>query len=140
MKHPINRIQSTPNSLLSGDSSLVLEDRMGRLTILFSNGLILFAGRNLIENEKQFTGDNLYQCRYCWGKYQYQNQILTVFKPLPVGYLNLPGSYPIDPLSYKIIDSKIINLSDSSDRIVMQKMKLSINPDHAWLAKKAQHN
>jgi hypothetical protein len=90
----------------------------------------------LIESPKLFKDNNIYDCLYCWGKYQYQNNILTVFKPLPVGYLNLPGSYPIEQLKYQIIDSKIINLTDSTHQIVLQTTKLFIDPHRAWLAAK----
>lgn len=139
LSHPIRQVSSQPNGLLSGDSCLVIEDRMDRVSVLFSNGLVYFGNRQSVEDQQQFTGNNLYECRYCWGRYRYQPPRLTVFRPLTVGYLNLPGSYPVSKLEYQVNNGKFILLSDPTGKIVIQKKRLFINPDRAWLVRRRRN-
>ena len=131
--HLIHQVRSQPNGLLSGDSCLVIEDRVGRLSVLFSNGLVFFGEKQSVENQKQFMDNNLYECRYCWGWYQYQPPGLNVFRPLPSGYLNLPASYPVSKLEYQVHNGRVVHASDPAGKIVIQKTKLFINPDRSWL-------
>jgi|GEM_PF-2860993 len=131
--HFIHQVSAQPNGLLSGDSCLVIEDRLDRVSVLFSNGLVFFGGKRLVENQKQFMDNNLYECRYCWGWYQYQPPGLTVFRPLPSGYLNLPASYPVSKLEYQVDNGRVILASDPPGKIVIQKTRLFINPDLSWL-------
>ena len=133
--YPIKRIPSQPNHLLAGDSCLVIENRLGELSVLFSNGLVLFCNSDLLQNQKQFMDNNLYECRYCWGRYQYQPPRLVIFQPLSVGYLNLPGSYPIRKLEYQVDNGNVTSLTNFPGKVAIQKTKLLINPDLAWLAK-----
>ncbi len=135
LSHPIQRISSLPNHLLAGDSCLVIEDPSNGVSVLFSNGMVFFGNIDSLQNQKQFTDNNLYQCRYCWGHYQYQPPGLVIFQPLSVGYLNLPGSYPVRKLEYHVSNGNITSLTNFPGKVAIQKTKLFINPDLAWLAK-----
>jgi hypothetical protein len=132
----IHQVTPQPNGLLSGDSCLVIEGRLDGLSVLFSNGLVFFGSQQSIEDQKHFTDNNLYECRYCWGRYQYQTPALTVFQPLPDGYLNLPGSYPVKKLEYRLHNGRISSVSDPTEKMIIQKARLFIKPDRAWLARK----
>jgi hypothetical protein len=100
--HPVQRIPSQPNHLLAGDSCLVTEDPSGSASVLCKHQAGFFGNSNSLQNQKQFMDNKLYECRYCWGRYQYQPPKLVTFQPLPVGYLNLPNSYRFRKLEYQV--------------------------------------
>ncbi len=137
--HPIVSVQSSAGNLLQGESSLAIESGvLNTTTVLFPNGIAFFSSEQWLEDEALFNGSDPYECRYCWGKYQYDDSVITVFKPLAVGILNLPGSYPIEKKMYKFNDAKSELFDETGKKVLMNKKKPFIDPDKSWLLNKTR--